>query len=329
MKALHVPLNLLRGFLIGMAELVPGVSGGTVALVTGVYEHLIDSASHVLAALRRLVLGPDRGAGVREELRRTDWGLVLPVLLGMGTAVLTVAGVMEGFVSDAPEHARALFLGLVAASILVPLRMLPARNGSRLGTDLAVFALAAVVAFVLVGLAGGGEVEDPSLLLVAAVAAVAICALVVPGVSGSFFLLAVGMYSTTLTAVDERDLVYIAAFGLGAAVGLGSFVQLLRWALRLHRRVTLVAMAGLMLGSLRALWPWQSGGDEHSAGHAVAPYEPLWGPIGLVVLGVAVVLVLILLEDRLAVGGEGQMDALDTLDEDIDATGGGSAGPER
>ena len=130
MTVLRVPLNLLRGFLIGMAELVPGVSGGTVALVTGVYEHLIDSASHVLAGLRALVTGPDRGPHCREELRRTDWTLVLPVLLGMATAVLTVAGVMEAFVTDAPEHARGLFLGLVAASILVPLRMLPPRNGS-------------------------------------------------------------------------------------------------------------------------------------------------------------------------------------------------------
>ena len=318
---LRVPLNLLRGFLIGMAELVPGVSGGTVALVTGVYEHLIDSASHVLSALRRLATGPDRGAAVREELRRTDWGLVVPVLVGMATAVLTVAGVMEGFVSDAPEHARGLFLGLVAASILVPLRMLPPRNGSRRWVDLVVFAVAAVVAFVLVGLAGGGEVEDPSLLLVAAAAAVAICALVVPGVSGSFFLLAIGMYSVTLTAVDERDLVYIAAFGLGAAVGLGSFVQVLRWALKQHRRVTLVAMAGLMLGSLRALWPWQSGGDEHAAGHAVAPYDPVWGPVVLAVLGVVVVLGLILAEDRMMLGAEEQLDGLDPRDETDPARG--------
>lgn len=321
MTVLQLPLNLLRGFLIGMAELVPGVSGGTVALVTGVYEQLIDSASHVLAALRRLLGGPDRRRTVADELRRTDWGLVLPVFLGMGTAVLTMAGVMGGFVSGAPEHARALFLGLVAASILVPLRMLPPRNGSRLGFDLAVFTVAAVVAFVLVGFAGGGNIEDPPLLLVSAVAAVAICALVIPGVSGSFFLLAVGMYSVTLTAVDELDLVYIAAFALGAAIGLGSFVQVLRWALHHHRRVTLLAMAGLMLGSLRALWPWQQGGDDHAAGHAVAPYAPLWGPIGLAVLGVVIVLVLIVVEDRMAVGARQQVDRLDTLDE-TDPSGG-------
>jgi putative membrane protein len=296
--SLQIPLNAVRGFLIGMAELVPGVSGGTVALVTGVYERLIDSASHVLAALRRLVLGPDRRTGTLTELRRTDWGVVVPVLFGMAAAVLTMAGVMHTFVTETPEHARALFLGLVAASILVPLRMLPPRPAERgVGRDVAVFVGAAVVAFVLMGLAGGREIADPPLLLVTAAAAVAICALVVPGVSGSFFLLAVGLYTTTLDAVAERDLVYIAAFGLGAALGLGSFVKVLSWALTHHRRKTLLAMAGLMLGSLRALWPWQQA-DEHGAGPAVLPTDPLLGPVALTVLGLVVVLTLIWAESR-------------------------------
>jgi putative membrane protein len=296
--SLQIPLNAVRGFLIGMAELVPGVSGGTVALVTGVYVRLIDSASHVLTALRRLLLGPDRRAGTMTELRRTDWAVVVPVLVGMATAVLTMAGVMHAFVTGTPEHARGLFLGLVAASILVPLRMLPARTPARgIGRDVALFAAAAVVAFVLVGLAGGGEVADPPLLLVTAAAAVAICALVVPGVSGSFFLLAVGLYTTTLDAVSERDLAYVAAFGLGAALGLGSFVKVLDWALRRHRRTTLVVMAGLMLGSLRALWPWQQA-DEHGAGAAVLPTAPVLGPVALTVLGVVVVLTLIWAEAR-------------------------------
>jgi putative membrane protein len=295
---LQIPLNAVRGFLIGMAELVPGVSGGTVALVTGVYERLIDSASHVLSALRALLLGPDRRSATMTELRRTDWGVIVPVLLGMAAAVLTVAGVMHAFVTDTPEHARGLFLGLVAASILVPLRMLPQRPAGRgVGRDVAIFLAAALLAFALVGLAGGREIVDPPLLLVTAAAAVAICALVVPGVSGSFFLLAVGLYTTTLDAVSERDLVYIAAFALGAAVGLGSFVQVLNWALHRHRRTTLLAMAGLMLGSLRALWPWQEA-DEHGTGAAVLPTDPLLGPVALTALGVVVVLGLIWAEAR-------------------------------
>lgn len=297
---LLLPLDLVRGFLIGMAELVPGVSGGTVALVTGVYDALIDSASHVLGALRSLVLGPDRLAGFRAEMRRTDWLLIGPVLVGMAAAVLTMAGVMSAFVGDHPEHARGLFLGLVAASVAVPLLMLPPSSRSRL-VDAGIVVAAAVGAFLLVGLAGGNETANPSAYAVFAAAAVAICALVVPGVSGSFFLLAVGLYATTLDAVHERDLGYIAVFAAGALVGLGSFVQLLRYLLHHRRRTTLLVMAGLMVGSLRALWPWQGAphevdGEAKGPGALVAPYDPVWGPVLLAVAGALVVAVLVMVD---------------------------------
>lgn len=303
-KAL-IPLDLLRGFLIGSAELVPGVSGGTIALVTGIYDQLIDSAAHVVAAAKTVVLGPNRLSGALAELRRTDWFLVIPALLGMATAVFTIAGVMESFVSSNPELSRGLFFGLVAASIAVPLQMLPQRTARQpVVWGVLAFALAAALAFWMTGLAGGGNVENPPLIAVFFVASIAICALVVPGVSGSFFLLAVGLYATTLRAVDERDLVYIGVFGLGAVLGLAVFVNILRYFLHNHRWWTLVVMAGLMLGSLRALWPWQSAaevgtdGDSHGAGALVAPYDPILGPILLAVLGAVVVVVLIVIESK-------------------------------
>jgi putative membrane protein len=289
-----LPLDLVRGFLIGSAELVPGVSGGTVALVTGVYEQLISSATHVLGAGRALVLGPDRQSAALTELRRTDWRLILPVLFGMGLAVLTIAGVMSSFVTDHPEHARGLFFGLVAASVIVPIRMLPPAHRSTV-FDGALALAAAVTAYLLVSLASGGTSTDPPLYVVFFAAAVAVCALVVPGVSGSFLLLAIGIYTATLDAVSGRDLAYLAVFAAGAACGLASFVQLLGYLLREHRRTTLVVMTGLMVGSLRALWPWQSssGGHDGGPGALLAPTEPLAGPLMLMVLGVAVVLALV------------------------------------
>lgn len=304
---LLLPLDVLRGFLIGLAELVPGVSGGTVALVTGVYEQLIDSASHALRALKRLVLGPDRLAGFVSEQRRTDWWLVVPVLLGMAAAVLTVAGAMEAFVTERPEAARGLFFGLVAASVVVPLRMLggpPVTVAEQVRAG-AVVVGAAVLAFVLVGLASGGGAASPSLWVVFLAAAVAICALVVPGVSGSFFLLAVGLYTTTLTAIDERDPVYLGVFAAGAVIGLGSFVQLLQYLLHRHRRLTLLVMAGLMVGSLRALWPWQSSAqgsaaEAHGPGELLAPYPPTAVPVLLAGIGAVVVVALVLVEARTA-----------------------------
>lgn len=298
-----LPLDLVRGFLIGMAELVPGVSGGTVALVTGVYDQLIDSASHMLSAIKRLVAGPDRWAGFRAELARTQWLLIIPVLIGMAAAVLTAAGVMARFVADHPEASRGLFFGLVAMSILVPVLMLPSRESPSAGARLLDAGLvigAAIIAFVLIGFAGGGAQADPSLFVVFLSASVAICALVVPGVSGSFFLLAVGLYSTTMSALDDRDLGYIAVFGLGALVGLASFVRLLKHLLTRHRRLTLLVMTGLMIGSLRALWPWQSsaGGDESAPGALLAPYDPVLGPVLLALLGAAAVAALVVFERR-------------------------------
>lgn len=301
-----IPLDLLRGFLIGSAELVPGVSGGTIALVTGVYDQLIDSAAHVVKAAKILVTGPDRVRGALSELRRTDWFLVIPVLLGMVAAVFGIAGVVEAFVTANPELARGLFFGLVAASIAVPLRMLPTRTSRQpLLLGLLAFIAAAGLAFWLTGLAGGSDVEDPSYVAVFFVASIAICALVVPGVSGSFFLLAVGLYSTTLRAVDERDLGYIGVFMLGAILGLALFVNILRYFLHNHRWWTLVIMAGLMLGSLRALWPWQSAeagadGESHGAGALLGPYDPIGGPVLLAAIGAAIVVVLIIIEAKFA-----------------------------
>ncbi len=297
--ALTVGANALRGFLIGAAELVPGVSGGTVALVTGVYDDLVGSAGDAVGAAGRLVRGPDRLGGARAALRGVDGWLLVPLLLGMLAAVLTVAGVMESFVADHPEAARGLFLGLVLLSITVPLRMAARAGGSWSPGEVALVLGAAVVAFLLVGLAGGVGLADPPLPLVAAVAAVAVCALVVPGVSGSFLLLAVGLYSVTLQAVNDRDLAYVGTFALGAILGLATFVRLLQWLLEHHRRTTLLVMAGLMTGSLRALWPWQAGrGAEKGAGDLAAPYDPVLLPVLLALLGAAVVAVAAVVQAR-------------------------------
>lgn len=291
-----IPVDFVRGALMGMAELVPGVSGGTVALVTGIYDELIKSANHVVQGVRALVTGPERGERFSAELRSVNWWMVVPVLIGMVTVVFTVAGVMHDFVANTPEHARGLFFGMVAASLIVPLQMAPARAKGRSPVwDWVIVVVAAVVAFVLTSFAGGQVVENPALPIVFIAAAVAICALVIPGVSGSFFLLAVGLYAPTLQAVDDRNFAYLGVFMLGAIVGLAAFVKLLHYLLNEHRRTTLLAMAGLMLGSLRALWPWQTIGaaDGDGAGALLAPTEPILWPVLLAVLGAVIVLALL------------------------------------
>ena len=243
--------NLFRGFLIGTAEVLPGVSGGTIALIVGIYERIIGSAASAVEAFVLLLRGKLQEAKV--AARQIDWLLVLPVLVGMFAAIFAAAAAIEPLLESQPENMRGLFAGLILVSLLVPYRMVGA---SWRAADYLLGLIAAAVSFVLVSLPKQ-EVADPALALVFLAAAVAVCALVLPGVSGSFLLLAIGFYAPTIDAVNDLDFGYLSVFVLGAIVGLAMFSTALRWLLVNKRRITLAVMTGLMLGSLRSLWPWQ------------------------------------------------------------------------
>ena len=243
--------NLFRGFLIGTAEVIPGVSGGTIALIVGIYERIIGSAASAVEAFVLLLRGKLQEAKV--AARQIDWLLVLPVLVGMFAAIFAAAAAIEPLLESQPENMRGLFAGLILVSLLVPYRMVGA---SWRAADYLLGLIAAAISFVLVSLPKQ-EVADPALALVFLAAAVAVCALVLPGVSGSFLLLAIGFYAPTIDAVNDLDFGYLSVFVLGAIVGLAMFSTALRWLLVNKRRITLAVMTGLMLGSLRSLWPWQ------------------------------------------------------------------------
>jgi len=243
--------NLLRGFLIGIAEVIPGVSGGTIALIVRIYERIIGSAANAVEAFLLLVRGKLQDAKV--AARQIDWLLLLPVLVGMFAAIFAAAAAIEPLLESQPENMRGLFAGLILVSLLVPYRMVGA---SWRVADYLLGLIAAAISFLLLSLPRQ-EVTDPALALVFLAAAVAVCALVLPGVSGSFLLLAIGFYAPTIAAVNDLDFGYLSVFVLGAIVGLAMFSTALRWLLVNQRRITLVVMTGLMVGSLRALWPWQ------------------------------------------------------------------------
>ena len=249
-------LNAVRGFLIGLAEIVPGVSGGTIALIVGVYQTLIRSASSLVQVLLSGVRGGS--SAMRGPWRQVSWAVVIPVALGMITGIFLGAWLLEPILEDYPVATRAVFAGLILASLWVPARMV----GSAWSPALVLGALAsASLTFVALGLPGATLPSD-SLIWVAPAAALAVCALVLPGVSGSYLLLTLGMYQPTLSAVNNLDFAYLAVFVLGALLGLGLFVRALQWLLANYSAITLSIMTGLMLGSLRALWPWQGDSRE-------------------------------------------------------------------
>ena len=286
-------LNFLRGVLIGIAEVIPGVSGGTLALITGIYSRLLNNIDALFKSLRN-ISNPKKLA---RNLIALEWKFLLPVFIGMAVALITTASFMEGLLESNPIELRAVFAGLVAAGIYIPYKMSVKVNGDNWGLrDYLLALIGALAAFFLTGLPQG-EVSNPGPTLIFFSAAIAICALVLPGISGSFLLLTIGMYSATISAVNDRDLQYLLIFALGALLGLASFVSLLKFLLSQRARPTLVLLAGLMFGSLRALWPWQ--GEDREL---VSPYSSELIALLLFLAGALIVAFLVKVEERLGEG---------------------------
>lgn len=282
--------NFVRGVLIGIAEVIPGVSGGTIALITGIYNRLLDNADLVFRSFLKI----STPSAIVRVFAKLEWKLLIPVFTGMAIALVLGAKFIEPLLETNPIELRSIFAGLVAAGIYIPYKMSLENSQSRWGLKDYVLALvAALAAFLLTGLPPG-EISNPSTVVIFFSAAVAICALVLPGISGSFILLTIGMYSTTISAVNERNFQYLIIFSLGALVGLASFVSFLKWLLKEKSRTTLVILAGLMVGSLRALWPWQT-----EARDLLAPNSLEIVSISLFVVGVLIVWVLLKIENKI------------------------------
>jgi putative membrane protein len=286
-------IDFARGALIGVAEIIPGVSGGTIALIVGVYESVISSAENLVSGVVTAAVDGARGRGMsraRAHFADVRWGIVLPLLVGMFGAIIVASAVLAPLVEDHPVQTRALFAGLIIASLIVPIRMVGTRWRAH---EIAVAAVVAIVMALLLSIPAAAPV-DPPLWLVLIAAAIAVCALVLPGVSGSFLLVTVGMYAPTLAAVNDRNFGYLGVFILGAILGLGLFVSGLQWLLKHRHRITLTVMTGLMVGSLRALWPWQT-----DRGELLAPSTDVASAVGLFVVGLVVVAALIAGESAL------------------------------
>ena len=286
-------LNFLRGVLIGIAEVIPGVSGGTLALITGIYSRLLNNIDLLFKSLRNI----SHPKIMARALMALEWKFLLPVFIGMAIALITTASFMEGLLESNPIELRAVFAGLVAAGIYIPYKMSVKVNGDNWGLrDYLLALIGALAAFFLTGLPQG-EVSNPGPILIFFSAAIAICALVLPGISGSFLLLTIGMYSATIGALNDRDLQYLLIFALGALLGLASFVSLLKYLLNQRARPTLVLLAGLMFGSLRALWPWQGENRE-----LVSPYSSELTALLLFLAGALIVAFLVKVEERVGEG---------------------------
>jgi putative membrane protein len=288
---------------MGAADIVPGVSGGTVALVLGIYDRLINSVRLGGRGLKQLLTGDI--SSFKETLVRIEWVWLISLLVGITVAVAALSSVLEQLLDDEPVKMSALFIGLVVGTIYVAIRMLDRIDA----TTVAIMVGVGVALFLLLGLKSdtivaddAAEVVTRSPLIFFLVGAIAICAMILPGISGSFLLVMMGMYTEVLGAVNDRDVVSLGAFVVGAVLGLALFSTLLHWLLDRYHNWVIAAMVGLMLGSTRVLWPWPNGTNTTMLS---APADDVAFPLLLAAIGVVVVIAVEMLSTKLSAAEEG------------------------
>jgi putative membrane protein len=285
-------LVLAKGFCMGTADVVPGVSGGTMAFILGIYQRLLEAVrAFDLRLLSLLWHGNFRGA-----VRHSDLEFLLPLALGIFGALMFFTRVvpLPSLIQTHPQLIYGLFFGLILASILVLLQEV-----GRIGWDgTLVLTVGTGIGLLIVNLV---PMETPETsLFVFLSGAVAITAMILPGISGSFILLILRKYAYVLDAVGRLDLVILLPFALGAIAGLLLFTRLLVWLLHRFYRMTLILITGILIGSLWMVWPFQERVFETVRGkqrllHATPIWPGHWAgtdwvALGLVAVGLALVL---------------------------------------
>lgn len=286
---------VLKGMAMGAADVVPGVSGGTIAFISGIYEELISSINNIRPSL----IGVLRNKGFKAFWQELNGSFLLSLLTGIAISVISLAKGISWLLSNQPVLLWSFFFGLVLASVFYV-----ARSIDRWKLNILVMGiLGAVIAYGVVTLPiSQGEVGMPFLFLSGALA---ICAMILPGISGAFILVLLGSYKTVLDAVHERDLKIILVVGVGAIVGLLSFARLLKWMFSRFKNATLALLTGFIIGSLPKIWPWKivreievfDGAEIPVTESVVAPWnypeDPQWVPaLLLAILGFCLIFIL-------------------------------------
>ena len=235
-----------KGIAMGAADVVPGVSGGTVAFITGIYDELLRSIASVPVALGLFLRGR-----IVEAWKAANATFLLVLLLGIMTSMLSLARLITYLLDEQPIPVWSFFFGLILVSTHLVVREIQHWNWTRVLSLLVGGAFAYWITVASPLQLG----HDPVSLFFAG--AIAICAMILPGISGSFILVLLGLYSFVLTAVRGLDITVLLIFASGCLVGIVCFAGMLRWLLARWRDLTLAFLTGLMIGSLNKIWPWK------------------------------------------------------------------------
>jgi len=238
----------LKGIAMGAADVVPGVSGGTIAFISGIYEELLESISSVNFGTIKLL----KTEGIKAVWKQINGNFLAALLSGIAISIVSLAKLISWLLENEPVLLWSFFFGLVLASILFIGKQITQWKI----TTIIVFILGAVLAYWITTLTPLITENTSSVYLFFA-GSLAICAMILPGISGAFILVLLGAYKPVLDAVHNRDFKIIALFAAGAIVGLLTFSRVLKWLFQHYKNLTLAVLAGFVLGSLNKIWPWK------------------------------------------------------------------------
>ncbi|MDG1275926.1 MAG: DUF368 domain-containing protein [Algoriphagus sp.] len=240
-------LTFFKGMAMGAADIVPGVSGGSIALITGIYQRLLDSINSFHSANLRLLLKFE----VKKFYNAVNGTFLLSLLLGILTSIFSLSKLITFLMNDHPIPLWSFFCGLILISAFVILREI---HRWHLGVIVALI-IGTVGAYFITELP---PTSSPDALWFTFVSgAIAICAMILPGISGSFILLILGKYEQILEAVSNKDILTLGVFALGCVIGILSFSRVISWLLKRYYATTIGLLSGFMLGSMNKLWPWK------------------------------------------------------------------------
>ncbi len=239
---------VLKGMAMGIANVIPGVSGGTIALITGIFERLINAIkSFDLKAIKLLLAGK-----FKEFFDYTDLGFIIAVFAGVGLAIILIARLFEYLFAQYPVYIWSFFFGLILASVFFVGRTIERWRLSVVIT----FVLGTALALLFTFLTPAGENDSFWYLVICGV--VAICSMILPGLSGSFVLILMGNYQlVAIDAINNMRFDVLIPVAIGAAGGLVAFSHFLSWLFKKYKDQTIAALIGFILGSLGIIWPWK------------------------------------------------------------------------
>jgi len=285
----------LKGMAMGAADVVPGVSGGTIAFISGIYNELIDSINEFNFSKLKML----KSDGIVATFKAVNGYFLLSLFTGIGISVLSLAKLFKFLLETKPTFVWAFFFGLVLASILFIAKQITRWNI----LNIILLLIGAGLAYYITIIPAMGSVNNSPLFLIFA-GALAICAMILPGISGAFILLLLGAYKPALDAIHNHDIKKIAFLALGAIVGLLSFAKVLKWLFSHYKNANLAILTGFVIGSLNKIWPWKevlksvviNGKIKILQEQSVSPFtvvdNHLFAAIVLAIIGFLVIIIL-------------------------------------